>query len=74
MTTLTIHLDDLLADRVHKQAAKEGITIEKVVNDALARHVDDTGHSLVEFIKNVRQQGWRSDGTGYLTDDEMYAR
>lgn len=71
MTTLTIQLDERLAEKVRRQAQETGSTVDAVVSAALDRPLAAPATGLVELIRRAKAEGWKSEGP-FLTDEEMY--
>ncbi len=85
MSTITIQLNEQLLRRAQRAAETNGVPIDTVIGEALERHVRiepamtqaadiSPATGLQALFRMAKENGWQSDGTGYLTDDEMYSR
>jgi predicted transcriptional regulator len=62
---ITVHLSPEMADRVEEVRQKRGWTLEQLVEDALARYIDEREwEDLLEY-------GTRQSGSQGLTKDDV---
>jgi hypothetical protein len=74
MKNVTVTMEDSVADWARMEAARRNTSVSRLVGELLAekmRHDDAYVRAMNEWLQ--RDVGFTSDGTGYLTRDEIYA-
>ena len=74
MKNVTITMEDSVADWARMEAARRNTSVSKLVGELVAekmRHDDAYERAMNDWLN--RQRSWMSDGTPYLTRDEIYA-
>ncbi len=75
MRNVTVTMEDAVADWARMEAARRNTSVSRLVGDMLAdkmRHDDAYERAMNEWKQ--RERSWASDGTPYLTRDEIYDR
>jgi hypothetical protein len=74
MKNVTITMDDSVADWARMEAARRNTSVSKLVGELVAekmRHDDAYERAMNDWLN--RPRSWMSDGTPYLTRDQIYA-
>ncbi len=75
MKNVTVTMEDAVADWARMEAARRNTSVSRLVGELLAekmRRDDAYERAYQEWLNDKRT--WCSDGTPYLTRDEIYTR
>lgn len=74
MKNVTVSMDEVVADWARMEAARRNTSVSRLIGEMLAekmRHDDAYERAFQEWLQ--RDLRFVSDGTPYLTRDEIYA-
>lgn len=75
MRNVTITMEEEVADWARMEAARRNTSVSRLVGELLAekmRHDDAYERAMNEWLQ--RKRSWCSDGSPYLTRDQIYER
>ncbi|HKX40826.1 MAG TPA: CopG family transcriptional regulator [Burkholderiaceae bacterium] len=74
MKNVTVTMEDSVADWARLEAARRNTSVSRLIGEMLAekmRHDDAYERAMQDWLQ--RDVTYRSDGSPYLTRDEIYA-